>query len=155
MSSDVLSAEQYAEFIEICGYCGGEARPVEVTEHIDERFLDDTEVGPFLEVNFHCTSAGCPSSFRTFFINDEFHRARVAVGGSLDELAVRHEIAESMAQTAARDLASAAAWTAAMRIDLGKQIQYDRTFREVYAQQYPVMLVEATERVEREINAAR
>jgi hypothetical protein len=154
MPSDVLNAEQYAEFVETCGYCGGDARPVEVTEHINERFLDDTEVGPFLEVNFHCTSAGCPSSFRTFVISDEFHRARVAVGGSINNLDVRHEIAESMAQTAARDLASAAALTAAMRIDLGKQIQYDRTFREVYAQQYPVMLIEATERVEREISAA-
>jgi hypothetical protein len=50
--------------------------------------------------------------------------------------------------------AQSAALTAAMRIDLGKQIQYDRTFREVYAQQYPVMLIEATERVEREISAA-
>lgn len=154
MSANLLNAEQYSEFVESCGFCGSDARPVEVTEHVNELFLDDTEVGPFLEVNFHCTSAGCPSSFRTFFINDEFHRARVAVGGSLDELAVRHQIAESMAQTAARDLASAAAWTAAMRIDIGKQLQYDRTFREVYEQQYPVMLAESTLRVEREIRSA-
>ena len=150
MTATVLNPCDHPELVQECSTCGGPARPVEVIEHIGDRYIDGTEVGPFLEAEFLCSAARCNTTFRGFVVFDDYHRARISVGEPVDAPGVAERIAVAMAESAARDLASAAAVGAAMRVDLGHHLMYERTFAQVYYEQYDTCLVEARTRVRRE-----
>ena len=154
MTATVLNPSDHPELVQQCAECGGDARPVEVIEHIGDRYADDTDVGPFLEAQFLCSEPRCRTTFRGFVVFDDYHRARISVGERVITPDVAERIAQAMAESVARDLASQAAVAAAMRVDLGHHLMYELTFSQVYDTQHPLCVVQARERVELESGVA-